>query len=102
MWTFANVATPFTAATLVVPRSRSPRRGFVFRSARVTFPVNAVATFPLASSAVICGGGVIVAPAAVLLGWSEKLRWVGGPGGPTMANGTLIAWVKPAEDAVRV
>src|SRR5438094_10517829 len=66
MLRFANVATPFTAATLVVPESVPPP-GFA-PSATVTVPVNPVAVFPCASCAVTCTAGVIAVPAAVLLG----------------------------------
>src|SRR5207244_2171154 len=69
----ANVATPFTAATLVVPESVPPP-GFA-SSATVTVPVNPVAVFPSASSAVTCTAGVIVAPAVVLLGSTVNTTW---------------------------
>src|SRR5260370_1263410 len=47
-----NVATPATAATVVVPE-RVPLPGFA-PSATVTFPVKPVAVFPCPSSAVTC------------------------------------------------
>src|SRR5947199_82882 len=61
-----NVATPPTAAT-GPPPDRVPPPALVPR-ARVTFPVNPVAVFLLASRAVTCTAGVIVAPAVVLVG----------------------------------
>ena len=50
MLTFANVATPLTAAAVAVPE-RVPPPGLV-PSPSVTVPVNAVAMFPWASCAV--------------------------------------------------
>src|SRR5207249_7487029 len=61
-----NVATPATAATLVVPAS-VPLPGFA-PSATVTVPVQPVAVFPCASCAATCTAGVIAAPAVALLG----------------------------------
>src|SRR2546430_4469530 len=51
-----NVATPATAATVVVPE-RVPLPGFA-PSAIVTLPVKPVAVFPCPSSAVTCTAGV--------------------------------------------
>jgi len=59
MVTLANVATPFTAVTLVVPPSVPPL-GF-FAIARATVPANDVATFACASCAVTCTAGAIAA-----------------------------------------
>src|SRR5256885_11336547 len=78
-----NVATPATAATVVVPES-VPLPGFA-PSATVTLPVKPVAVFPCPSSAVICTAGVIAAPATVLLGWTLKLSCVAAPA--VMLNG---------------
>src|SRR5437588_10559356 len=61
-----NVATPATAATVVVP-ARAPPPGFVLIAA-VTLPLNPVAVLPCASWTVTCTAGVIVAPAAVQIG----------------------------------
>src|SRR5437762_10526563 len=55
-----NVATPATAATVVVP-ARAPPPGFV-PIAAVTLPLNPVAVLPCASWTVTCTAGVIVAP----------------------------------------
>src|SRR2546429_2696778 len=60
-----NVATPATAATVVVPE-RVPLPGFA-PSATVTLLVKPVAVFPCPSSAVTCIAGVIAAPATVVL-----------------------------------
>src|SRR6266699_2915208 len=75
----ANVATPALAPTVAVPAS-VPLPGFV-PIATVTFPVNPVAVLLLASSAVTCTAGVIVAPAVVLLGCTENTSCVAVPAG---------------------
>ncbi len=72
-----NVATPPTAATVVVPESVPPP-GFA-PSATVTLPVKPVAVFPCPSSAVTCTAGVIAAPATVLLGCTVRLSCVAAP-----------------------
>src|SRR5437870_5310628 len=69
-----NVATPATAATVFVP-DKVPLLGFV-PIATVTFPVNPVAVFPLASWAVTWTAGVIAAPATVVLGCTENTSCV--------------------------
>src|SRR5204862_4892211 len=92
----ANVATPALAATVAVPAS-VPLPGFV-PIATVTFPVNPVAVLLLASSAVTCTAGVIVAPAVVLLGCTENTRCVAVPA--VILNAVLVAL--PAPVAVSV
>src|SRR5207245_9777652 len=62
----ANVATPFTAATVTVPESVPPL-GLV-PSATVKFAVNVGSVFPSPSCATTCTAGVIGAPAPVLVG----------------------------------
>src|SRR5205809_5034701 len=74
-----NVATPATAATVVVPE-RVPLPGFA-PSATVTLPVKPVAVFPCPSSAVTCTAGVMDAPAAVLLGCVVTAGWLRVPEG---------------------
>src|SRR5207302_663389 len=69
-----NVATPATAATVVVPE-RVPLPGFA-PSAIVTLPVKPVAVFPCPSSAVTCTAGVMDAPAAVFVGSTENASCV--------------------------
>src|SRR5438094_8896583 len=81
-----NVATPATAATVVVPE-RVPLPGFA-PSATVTLLVKPVAVFPCPSSAVTCIAGVIAAPATVLLGWTLKLSCVAAPA--VMLNGVEV------------
>src|SRR5256884_4344964 len=60
----ANVATPPDAACVAVP-DKAPPDGLV-PIASVTFPVNPVAVFPLASSAVTCTAGRSAAHTAEL------------------------------------
>src|SRR5947207_9724210 len=81
-----NVATPPTAAT-GPPPDRVPLPGFV-PIATVTFPVNPVAGLLLASSAVTCTAGVIVAPAVVLLGCTENTSCVAVPA--VILNAALV------------
>src|SRR5206468_620885 len=86
MLTPGNVATPATAATVVVPE-RVPLPGFA-PSATVTLLVQPVAVFPCPSSALTCTAGVIPAPATVLLGWTLKLSCVAAPA--VMLNGVEV------------
>src|SRR5947208_1988030 len=81
-----NVATPATAATVVVPE-RVPLPGFA-PSAIVTLPVKPVAVFPCPSSAVTCTAGVIAAPAAVFVGWTQNPSCVAAPA--VMLNGVVV------------
>src|SRR3989442_5399201 len=74
MVSFANVATPFRAATVAVPPSVPPA-GFV-AIASVTSPLKLTTVVPSASCAVTCTAGVIAAPAAVVLGGTVKLSCV--------------------------
>src|SRR2546430_6820552 len=92
-----NVATPATAATVVVPE-RVPLPGFA-PSATVTLPVKAGSVLPSASSAVTCTAGVIDAPAAVLVGWTLNTSCVAVPA--VMVNGALVVPVAPVRADVR-
>src|SRR5438094_7224094 len=98
MLRFANVAMPFTAATLVVPESVPPP-GFA-PSATVTVPVNPVAVFPCASCAVTCTAGVIDVPAAVLVGCTENTKCAPMPA--VILNVALGLPVSPVAAAVSV
>src|SRR3989442_2438928 len=64
--TFANVATPLTAATLVVPASVPPPGLAAIASA--TLPLNGVAELPLASFAVTLTADALAAAHAPLDG----------------------------------
>src|SRR5947208_11972550 len=72
-----NVATPATAATVLVP-DKVPLLGFV-PIATVMFPVNPVAVLPLPSWAVTWTAGVIAAPATVCVGCTENTSCVAVP-----------------------
>src|SRR5437773_2511293 len=89
-----KVATPATAATVLVP-DKVPVLGFV-PIATVMFPVNPVAVLPLASWAVSWTAGVIAAPATVLVGATLKTSAVAVPA--VMLNAVLV--VLPAPVAV--
>src|SRR5439155_1120198 len=91
-----KVATPATAATVLVP-DKVPVPGFV-PIATVIFPVNPVAVLPLPSWAVTSTAGVIAAPAAVLVGSTLKTRAVAAAA--VMLNAELVR--APGRDAVRV
>src|SRR5947208_10455716 len=93
-----KLATPFTAATVVVPLSVLPP-GLV-PSATVTLPVKLGTGFPAGSSAVTCTAGLIAAPATVFDGWTVKASCVGAPG--RMSDGVLVPGAKPPALAARV
>src|SRR5207244_10072974 len=61
-----KLATPFTAATVVVPPSVLPPG--LLPNATVTFPVNPGTGFPAGSRAVTWTAGLIAAPATVVRG----------------------------------
>src|SRR6266853_294791 len=98
MLSVANDATPATAVTVVVPASVPPS-GLV-PIATVTFPVNAVAVLPCASSAVTCTAGAIVTPAVVVVGWTVNASWLAALG--VMLNAALVAPLSPDAAAVNV
>src|SRR6267378_4153186 len=73
-----KVATPFTAATVLVP-DKVPRmiRPPLFAIAIVTRPLKLVTGLPRASSAVTFTGGWIVMKGSVVLGWTVNASCVG-------------------------
>src|SRR5439155_15980523 len=75
---FEKVATPPTAATVVVP-DKVPPTGLA-PIATVTAPLKPGTVFPRASRAVTCTAGVMAAPAVVLLGCVVKASWAADPG----------------------
>src|SRR6266699_4097669 len=91
MFSCANVATPLTAATAVVPDNVPPPG--LDTIATVTFPENAVAVLPWASSAVTSRAGVIAAPALAELGCTVNANWLAAPG--VMLKPALLAVVTP-------
>ena len=74
MLRFEKLATPFTAATLLVPDSVPPL-GFVPR-ATVMVPLKVASVLPAPSRAATCTGGEIVLPAVALLGWTVNASCV--------------------------
>ena len=98
MLSVEKVATPATAATVVVP-DNVPPAGFV-AIATVMLPAKPVAVFPSASRAVICTAGLIIAPAVVVPGCTVKASWLAAPG--TMLNVTLVVPERPGAVAERV
>src|SRR5438132_11037649 len=93
-----KVATPLTAATVVVP-ARVPLAGLV-PIASVMLVVAVVTVLPWASWIATCTAGVIAAPAAALLGDTVE-RSLGAAPAP-MLNALLVALVRPVADAVSV
>src|SRR5207247_10394370 len=93
-----NVATPATAATVVVPE-RVPLPGFA-PSATVTLPVKPVAVFPCPARAVAGRAGVIDAPAAGLVGCTANTSCVAVPA--AMVHAALAVPVAPGALAVSV
>src|SRR3989441_908714 len=91
-----KVATPLTAATVVVPE-RVPLAGLV-PIASVMLVVPVVTVLPWASWPVTCTAGVITAPAAALLGCTVKTSFAAAPA--LMLNALLVAPVRPVAAAV--
>src|SRR5437773_919958 len=93
-----KVATPATAATVLVP-DKVPVPGFV-PIATVMFPVNPVAVLPFPSWAVIWTDGVMIAPATVLVGSTLKTSAVAVAG--VMLNAVLVVLPAPRAEERRV
>src|SRR5947209_8991466 len=93
-----KVATPLTAATVVVPE-RVPLAGLV-PIATVMLVVAVVTVLPWASWTATCTAGVIAAPAAALLGCTVKASFATGP--TPILNALPLALVRPDKDAVSV
>src|SRR5439155_415147 len=79
MLRLAKLATPSTAATLVVPPSVAPV-GFAPRTI-VTSPVKLETTFPRASNAVTCTAGVMTLPAGAPCGCTVNPSWAAAAAG---------------------
>src|SRR5947209_5913581 len=95
-----KVATPLTAATVVVPE-RVPLAGLV-PIATVMLVVAVVTVLPWASWTATWTAGVIAAPAAALLGCTVKASFAAGPTLMLMLNALLVAPVRPVAVAVTV
>jgi hypothetical protein len=92
MLRFENVATPFTAFTVVVPES-VPVDGLV-PMAMVTAFVAVVTTFPEESSILTCTAGAIEEPAATAEGCTVNATFAGGGVTVTVAAlMTHMGWV---------
>src|SRR5690349_10723385 len=91
-----KLATPFTAATVVVPPSVLPPG--LLPNDTVTLPVKVGTRLFAASSAVSCTAGLIAIPATVFDGCTVKASWVAAPG--VMSNPLLVTGAKPAALAV--
>src|SRR2546425_424928 len=98
MLRFANVATPETAAAVVVPESVPPPA--LKPIVTLTLPAKPVATLPWASCAVTCTAGVIAAPAVALAGCTLKTSTLGAPA--VTLNAALVPPPTPAAPAVSV
>src|SRR5947199_3787616 len=93
-----NVATPLTAARLIVPDSVALPG--LMPSATVTVPVKSVATLPSASRAVTCAAGVSAAPSAPVVGCTVNASCVAAAA--DTVKGLLVAPVGPEAEAVSV
>src|SRR5204862_8191942 len=94
----ANVATPFTAATLVGPASVPPPGLLTIASA--TLPVNGVAVLPCASCTVTWTAGVIAAPEVALDGSTVNTSCAAVAG--VILNAVLLLRVSPVALTPRV
>src|SRR6266853_491088 len=97
--TSPKVATPFTAATVVVPPSVRPAPE-VPPNATVTLPVKPGTGFPSGSSAVTCNGGASGTPAVTVVGSTVNPSCVAGPGATSKA--TLVGTASPPPGALAV
>src|SRR5258706_238327 len=83
----ANVATPFTAVTVLVPDS-VPGMSVppLWPMAIVTGPLKPVTALPDASVTVTCTAGVMVIMGSVVFGWTANTRCGGGLRARIVAN----------------
>src|SRR5260370_40147293 len=88
MLRFAKLATPPTAATVVVPES-VPVAGLV-PIATVTLPANVVTRFPFASRTLTCTAGANAIPACIVVGCTVNATWLGGPAVTVTVAGCAI------------
>src|SRR5205823_1950152 len=84
-----NVATPLMAVTVRVP-PRVPAPGLV-PIAMVIEALLVATRFPPASCTLTCTGGLMLAPATVLVGWTVKASFAAGP--TEMLNVVVVALV---------
>src|SRR5689334_9058618 len=93
-----NVATPLTAATVVVPESVPPPG--LLPMATVTLAVELGTVLPNASCTATCTDGEIAAPAMAVVGCTVKPTW--DAAAAVMLNAAEVAPVSPEAAAVRV
>ena len=93
-----KVATPFTAATVVVPPRVLPPG--LLPNPIVTSPVNVGTGLPAGSSAVTCTAGAITWPATVFVGCCVKTSCVALPG--VTSKALLVIGPSPPPLAVSV
>src|SRR5689334_23435859 len=92
----ANVATPFTTATVLVPDSvPASTVPPLCPMAIVTVPENPVTALPEASVTVTCTGGMVVS-GSVVFGCAVKTRCGGGLSDRTLAS-QVLGWEKPPQ-----
>src|SRR5437867_11444194 len=90
-----KVATPLTAATVVVPE-RVPLAGLV-PMATVMLVVAVVTVLPWASWTATCTAGAIPAPAAAVLGCTVRTSFAASPA--LVLDALLVALLRPAARA---
>ena len=99
-----KVATPATAAIVVVPESVAPLVPVPGSIVKLTVPVKLAAVWPDASRAVTSSAGVNTTPAvarcAVSVGCTVKTSWVAVEG--MMSKPALVAPVRPGAVAASV
>src|SRR5713101_5262935 len=95
-----KVATPPTAATVVVPASVAPGVPVPAAIATVTVPTKVGTRLPKASCALTCTGGVIVAPANVVVGCTVNANTLAAAG--VTLNAALATGGSPVVEAVSV
>src|SRR3954468_10500765 len=93
-----NVATPPTAANVVVPES-VPLPGLV-PIATAMLAVELVTVLLNASCTVTCTAGAMATPAVALVGWAVNASWAAAAG--LMLKAIEVAEVNAPEPAVRV
>src|SRR3989442_7346588 len=94
----AKLATPFTAAIVVLPASTPPEG--LEPSATVTLPVKLVTVFPSSSRTTTWTAGASAVPATALLGWIVKTsRWAVAE---VMVKAALVAATRSGLAAVAV
>src|SRR5713101_360027 len=100
MLNVAKVATPPTAATVVVPASVAPGVPVPAAIATVTLPTKVGTRLPKASCALTCTAGVIVAAAGVVVGCTVNASTLAAAG--VMLNAVLATAGSPLAVAVNV